>query len=146
MQKSTITLMAHLFLAPSLYAGVVSLDDGNITFIAPRDFKVIPKEMIDIKFPTKRAPRYVIGNEEAATTIAYDLKPHKILPGQIDELRDTIADMFSRIVPGLRWIENKTIDLSGRKWGYLEMTSTAIDTDIHNIMLFTGYKKPNAVV
>lgn len=43
------------------------------------------------------------------------------------------------MILGLEWKENKTITLAGRKWGYLEMTTTAVDTNIYNIMLFTGH-------
>jgi hypothetical protein len=32
------------------------------------------------------------------------------------------------------------IELSGRKWVMLEMTSEAADTEIYNIVLATGYK------
>ncbi|NIP94170.1 MAG: hypothetical protein GWO24_12230 [Akkermansiaceae bacterium] len=30
--------------------------------------------------------------------------------------------------------------LAGRKWIYFEMTSTAVDTNIHNMTLMTGFE------
>ncbi len=139
--KNTLRLTAlTLILTNSVIAETISLDGGAITFEAPDEFKPVPQEIIDIKYPSSRAPKYVIGNESAATTIAYDLKPHNIPPDQINEAREAFTQMFPRMIPGLEWKENKVITLAGRKWGYMEMTSTAIDTDIYNIMLFTGYK------
>lgn len=58
----------------------------------------------------------------------------------MEEAKATFMQMLPRMIPGLEWKEHKVITLSGRKWVYLEMTSHAIDTDIYNIMLFTGYR------
>ena len=139
--KQIITTFTILLSLASLVCGdTISLDNGHITFEAPDGFKPVPEEIIRIKYPSSRAPTFVIGNKSAATTVAYDLKPHNITQDKIDEARAAFTKLFPRMIPGLKWRENKTIELSGRKWGYLEMTSTAIDTDIYNIMLFTGYK------
>jgi len=135
-----VSLTAVLLFSAPLSAEVITLDAGAIRFEAPEGFKPVPQEIIDLKYPSSRAPKYVIGNESAATTIAYDLKPNNIPQEKIDEARGAFTEMFSRMIPGLQWKENKTITLAGQKWGYLEMTTTAVDTDIYNIMLFTGHK------
>jgi len=118
----------------------ISLDNGNITFEPPPKFLPVSKEIVKMKYPTNRAPKYVIGNEAATTTIAYDLKPHNIPQSKIAEAKAAFTLMFPRMIPGLQWKKNEIIYLSGKKWGYFEMTTNAIDTDIYNIMLFTGYK------
>jgi hypothetical protein len=128
---------------PSASSGrgkIISLDNDRITFEAPEGFKPLPEEIIKIKYPSSNAPKYVIGNESTGTTIAYDVKPNDISQVKIDELRAGFTEMFPKRIPGLKWKENKIIELSGRKWVYLELTSTAVDTDIYNIMLVTGYK------
>ncbi len=122
-------------------AEIVSLDDGAISFEAPEGFQPLAKEVLDIKYPQTGAPKYVIGNASASTTIAYDLKPNTIPQGKEDEVRQAFTQMFPKLIPGLEWKENKVITLAGRQWGYMEMTSSAVDTDIYNIMLFTGYKE-----
>jgi len=140
MKKVIATLSILLFLVPLVFGETVSLDNGHITFETPDGFETVPEEVLKLKYPSSRAPKYVIGNKSAATTIAYDLKPNDIPQDQIDEVRAAFTQLFPRMIPNLEWIENKTIELSGRKWVYFEMTSTAIDTDIYNIMLFTGHK------
>ncbi|MEM8954228.1 MAG: hypothetical protein AAGD22_08765 [Verrucomicrobiota bacterium] len=140
MKRNLLLIAALLISSLSLSGETISLADGSITFEAPDDFKAVPQEIIDLKYPSSSAPKYVIGNESAATTIAYDLKPHDIPQDKIEEAKAEFVQMFPRVIPGLEWKEKKVITLSGRKWGYLEMTSHAIDTDIYNIMLFTGYK------
>lgn len=138
--KKVITLCTILLFHTSLvYGEIISLDNGHIIFEAPDEFKPVPEEIIRIKYPSTNAPKYVIGNESAETTIAYDVKPNNIPPEKIEEFRAGFTQMFPRVVPGLQWKQNKIIELAGRKWVYFEMTSTAIDADIYNIMLFTSY-------
>ena len=126
-------------------AEVVTIPETSISFNAPADFKPLSQEIIEIKYPSSRAPRYVIGNESASTTIAYDLKPHKIPQDKLGEVQKTFTELFSRIIPGIRWKKNEIITKAETKWLYLEMTSNAIDTDIYNMMLLTGYKDQTVI-
>lgn len=126
-------------IASSGHGETISLDKDHITFEVPEGFKPLPEEIIKIKYPSSNAPKYVFGNESTGTTIAYDVKPNDISQVKIDEVRAGFTEIFPKRIPGLKWKENKIIELSGRKWVYLELTSTAQDTDIYNIMLVTGY-------
>ncbi len=117
MKKVIITFTILLSLASLVCGETISLDNGHITFEAPDGFKPVPEEIIRTKYPSSRAPKYVIGNKSAATTIAYDLKPHDIPQDKIDEVRAAFTPIFPRMIPGLKWKENKTIELSVSKWG-----------------------------
>lgn len=121
----------------------VNIADSGITFNAPDEFVPLPlpQEIIDAKWPSSRAPRWVIGNASGATTIAYDIKPNDISAVPLTRLMSHFKTTFNRIVPGIEWIKSEIIEISGAKLVYLEMTSNAIDTDIHNIMLLTSYGK-----
>ncbi len=119
----------------------ITVADSGITFDAPDEFVPLPQEIIDAKWPSSRAPRWVIGNASGATTIAYDIKPNDISAAPLSGLMNSFKTVFDRVVPGIEWIKREVIDISGKKWIYLEMTSNAIDTDIHNIMLVTSYGK-----
>lgn len=119
-------------------AGVVEVDGTGITFVAPDEFEPLSQEYIDLKWPSKNAPRFVIGNERASTTIADDVKPQDLSNADLDEVRAAFEQTFNRIIPGIQWKENSIIEHEGRSWIYLEMTSNAIDTDIYNIMMVTG--------
>ncbi len=135
------TVLAIIMLALSFasMAQEVHIADSGITFDAPDEFAPLPQEIIDFKWPNKRAPQWAIGNASGATTIAYDLKPNNISDAQLSELIKTFKLIFERTIPGIQWIKREIIELSGKKWMYLELTSSAVDTDIHNIMLATSH-------
>jgi hypothetical protein len=119
-------------------AQTIEVADTGVTFVAPDEFSQLSQEMIDIKWPNKNAPRFVVGNERGTTTIAYDVKDQDISGANLDELKNAFEQTFNRIIPGIRWVKSSIIEHEGRNWVYLEMTSNAIDTDIHNILLLGG--------
>ena len=107
-----LTITASAFVCS---AEVVTIPETSISFIAPPDFKPLSRELIEIKYPSSRAPKYVIGNESASTTIAYDIKPHKIPQDKLGEVQESFTELFSRIIPGIQWKKNEIITKSGTK-------------------------------
>jgi hypothetical protein len=80
-----------------------------------------------------------VGTDNAATTIAYDIKDSSLPAGKLDDTRKVFADTFTQTVPGIAWKENKLIQLGDREWIYFEFKSNAADTEINNIMLMTSF-------
>ncbi len=138
MKRWSVVMLA-LFVAPIATADVVEVDGTGITFEAPDEFVPLSQEYIDIKWPSRNAPRFAVGNERATTTIAFDIKPRDIANADMTELLAAFEQVFDRVIPGIRWIAKDIIERDGQQWLYLEMTSNAIDTDIHNIMLITAF-------
>ena len=120
------------------WADPVRVGDSAASFEPPTGFRPLSQEVIDQKWASKRGPRFVVGNERATTTVAYDLKPNRIPQDRLHELQPVFEQVMERSVPGIRWVRKETIELAGQRWLFLELTSNAVDTDIHNIMLITG--------
>jgi hypothetical protein len=139
--KATITIFITLTAFSIAIAEPIKVGDTEVTFEPPKGFKAVPQKIIDVKWPTNRAPKFVVGNESASTTVAYDLKPHVIPQNQLGEVQKQFTQLFGRMIPGLKWKKNEIVEHSGRKWLFMEMTSSALDTDIYNIMMITGYEK-----
>ena len=123
------------------HAKDISISDSGISFVVPDEFQFLSQELIDVKWQNRNAPKWVIGNLSGSTTIAFDLKPNDISSASLPDLMSYFKTTFDRIIPGIQWIKLEIIRLSGKRWVYLEMTSNAIDTDIHNIMLITSHGK-----
>lgn len=122
------------------HADQIEVNSTGITFDGPADFIELSDEMISRKWPTNQAPQWAVGTENGTTTIAYDLKPHDISNAPFDQLLGQFEDLFDRMIPGIEWIESEVITIEGKEWIFMEMTSNAVDTDIHNIMLATSYE------
>lgn len=134
------TLSAFLLATVVVPADLVRIDRGKITFEVPAGFNQLPQDVVDRKWPAKQAPRFVVGTEGGTTTIDYDLKPYQLPADKLPEVRKSFTKQFERVVPGIVWKRNEIVQLAGRKWICFEMTSTAVDTDIHNMTLMTGFE------
>ncbi len=138
--KIPLLIAAFIAMLPNLSADPIKVVDTEVTFEAPEGFKPLSKEIIATKWPTNRAPAFAVGTPSGATTVAYDLKPNGIPQEALPEVQKSFTELFERMIPGIAWKKNEIIEHSGQKWLLMEMTSNAVDTDIHNIMLMTGYK------
>ncbi|MBX3420052.1 MAG: hypothetical protein KF752_00710 [Pirellulaceae bacterium] len=127
-------------MSPTIARGeTFGIPELGVRFYAPKSYTPLTKEEIEFKFPSNRAPSYVIGNASRSTTIAFDVKNNP-LHDDLDRGLNEFKTLFDRIVPGIEWKGRKIIELQGQKWIYLEMVSRAADTNIHNIMLTTHYR------
>lgn len=129
-----ILALAFLFPFCSL-AEEINIPGTSIYFDAPDGFGALSKEMVDVKFPSRNGPRFVIGNERGTTTIAFDVKNISITEDALESQIEGIGEAIGRGVPGHISIAREIRSIGGRKWAYFEMASTAVDADIHNIVL-----------
>lgn len=119
-----------------LFAETITVEGTSVTFESPAEFAPLSKEIMAYKWPSNRAPKYAVGNQTASTTIAYDYKTD-VTGATLSDIQAQLTYTFDRMIPGIQWIENKIVTLDGEEWIMLEMTSNAIDTDIHNLLLVT---------
>ena len=141
MMRKLIWLIAVLCLSAQPVAANerVTLGDGRVSFIPPAGFKQLTKEEIAQKYFRGNPPQYVFADETLTTTVAITFSNAKVSPEQLSEYKEAMEAMLPRLIPGLRWLTREIIELSGRKWFHLEMTSNAIDTDIHNHLYSTSF-------
>lgn len=137
--------MKSLFIALALglsvfhaTAATFSLPDAGVSFEAPEGYTELTQSEIASKYTSNRAPAFVVGDARRTTNIAFDLKQSTLPADKLGEVKTFFEAMFDRVIPGIDWKQKKLIDMQGQQWIYLEMSSRAIDTDIHNIMLITS--------
>ncbi len=140
MLQLAVLLVSLLFLAAfPAQAKTITVEFGRIAFDVPDGFEPLTGRISESEAPSSRHPRYAVGTNNAASTIAYDIKDSSLPADQLDDVRKAFAQTFTQTVPGIEWKENKLIELGGKEWFYFEFKSHAIDTDINNIMLTTSF-------
>lgn len=141
-----LTFITTFFvLSTVLFADQTSMENGAIKFNVPSGFTTLKADEIKIKFPSVNAPRFVVGNENRTVTVAYDIKDtgmpsEKHVDAELPNAQMRFKQVYDRLIPGIKWINNDIIDIKGKKWILFEITSNAIDTDIHNIILMTFFR------
>lgn len=114
-----------------------SLLDGKVEIKIPKDFEIMSEEFLKIKYPNQRSPKLVYTNENGDINVAVNLTENKAVEEQITEYQDVFVKTFKNLYPSADWIDNGIKDINGKKIGYLEIITPAIDTDIYNLMFFT---------
>ena len=133
-------LAVTVAVAAAVVADTVSIPGTGVSFEPPAGFTVLSAKEIQAKYPSSRAPSFVVGNERRSTTIGCDLKGDELSFDQLPEAKAAFEPLLERMVPGIEWVRKELVTLQGQQWIYLEMTSRAVDTDIHNIMLITSLR------
>jgi hypothetical protein len=138
--KRLIAFCALLFAAGAALATPIKVANSGVTFEPPSQFKALSSDVMATKWPTNRAPAYAVGNDTASTTVAYDFKGGNLPQDKLSEVQAVFKQAFERMVPGLKWIRNEIVEHERQKWILMEMTSSAIDQDIHNVIFVTGHE------
>jgi hypothetical protein len=121
--------------APFALADSESVPGTDISFMPPDGFTPLTQEELDLKFPTKNGPKFAYGNERRSTTVAYDVRAVAVTADALRDGLESIGESMARVIPGAVWVDKKMMKLAGLDWAYYELTSNALDTDIHNIIL-----------
>lgn len=118
-----------------------SLVQGRIKFSIPSAYHAMSQSEIARKFPTARPPKYAWANDKRATvTIAVTQAAAKLPPSRLGEFKTFMEKMLSQSQRGIKWIKREIVVINGTRWVHFEFTSQAIDTRIHNDMLFTSFR------
>jgi hypothetical protein len=121
-------------------AATITIPGSSVSFEAPDEFTPLTQEEIDKKWLRARPPSFAIGNARRTTTIAYDVRNQSVPEDQLEAGLAVFERLFDRIIAGIVWKKKEIAEIGGRRWIFLELTSNAIDTDIHNILLCTPYE------
>jgi hypothetical protein len=117
----------------------VSLAEGRLSFEVPDGFRPLTAEEIALKYPNGNPPGYAYANERADVSIAVQFSAAGVAPSELPRLQASMEQTLPRVIPGLQWLTREIVEIDGRGWVHLELTSFAVDTDIHNHMYLTSF-------
>lgn len=121
-------------------AAPIVIPGTEVTFEPPAGFTKLTADELSFKFPRGGGPDFAVGNDTRATTIACDVRAVALPPDQLQDAMNEMMPAMEKSVPGLQWKQHGIINMHGHPWIYLEMTSQAVDTGIHNVMLLTSLR------
>ncbi|MCB2408740.1 hypothetical protein [Hymenobacter lucidus] len=137
-----ITLLTLIYvLASATYKGIEleskSFINKKVELKIPKGFEVMKEEMMKMKYPSERRPTLVYTNETGGINVALNLTKNKASQDLISPHKDNFVKVFKNIYPSAEWKSSGIKSINGRKVGYLELVTPAIDTKIYNLMFFT---------
>jgi hypothetical protein len=122
---ATIELETKLFL------------NNKVELKIPKGFGIMDEEMLKLKYPSQRRPTLVYTNESGGINVAFNLTQSKANQTVIAAYKDNFVQTFKTSYPTAVWLDSGVIVIKGKKVGYLELITPAIDTEIYNLLFFT---------
>ena len=114
-----------------------SLLNGKIELKMPKDFKVMSEEMMKLKYPSERRPTLVYTNTSGGINVALNLTNNKANQNLMLPYKENFVNTFKKLYPSADWKNSGVKEINGRKVGFLELITPAVDTKIYNLMFFT---------
>lgn len=111
--------------------------DEKVEILLPTDFELMPENLLKIKYPSERRPTLVYSDETGGINLAFNHTASKLTQPEIEAARKEFVGMFKGIYPSAEWKDTGVKEINGRKVGFLELITPAIDTEIYNLMFFT---------
>jgi hypothetical protein len=122
---------------PNIELETKTLLNGKINLKIPKNFDIMSEEMLKLKYPSERRPTLVYTNESGEINVALNLTQNKANQNIIAAYKDNFVQSFKNSYPTATWKDKNIKEINGRKVGYLELITPAIDTEIYNLMFFT---------
>ena len=112
--------------------------NGKVSIIAPKDFGPMPKDILEMKYPSSRRPTDVLSDRTGGVTLAFNHTNNPMQLSQVKEAQVAISQMFHNMYPSAKWIRDEVIEQNGTVFMVMELITPAVDTQIHNIMYGTS--------
>ncbi|MDO7846058.1 hypothetical protein Q5H92_06810 [Hymenobacter sp. M29] len=111
---------------------------GNkIELKIPKGFDIMSEEMAKAKYPTERRPTLIYTNESGGINVALNLTSNKATQAQMPAYKDNFVKTFKNLYPSAEWKQTGIKEVNGRKVGFVELVTPAIDTKVYNLIFFT---------
>lgn len=111
--------------------------NGRIIVSLPVGFRLMEKQVADLKYPTvENRFNEIYTDKYAEINVAFNHTFNKTASGDLPKIMESIVNEFQQI-PEINLIEHKVEKVNGNTFFLIEFTSEAIDARIYNIMIGT---------
>ncbi len=111
--------------------------DDKVEILLPKDFGLMPEDMLNLKYPSANRPTLVYSDEDGTVNIAFNHTSSIASQKEIDDYEKYLVSTFNKSFPTASWEGHGVKEINGRKVGYIEVTTPAIDTQVYNLLFFT---------
>jgi len=114
-----------------------SIFNDKVEILLPKEFEIMSEEMMAVKYPNGRRPTLVYTDKTGGINVAFNHTANKITSDQFESYKESLVSMFKNLYPSAEWKGTGIKEINGRKVGYIELITPAVDTKIYNLMFFT---------
>lgn len=114
--------------------------DDKLSLLVPEKFEPMSKAMLEAKYPSANRPTLVLTNRAGTVNLAINHTKNAARPDQLEGLLEAMEVVMRKTHRDAKWHDSSIVEINGRRWFRLDLTTSAIDTRIRNVMLGTVYE------
>lgn len=108
--------------------------NGKVSLSLPENFWLMPKHLLQAKYPAASRPTEVYSNKSGTVSTAVNQTNNAIKLDQLPQLLPVFNKQFSNLYPTIKWSKKEVVKINDRDFIVLEFETPAIDTPIYNLM------------
>lgn len=116
----------------------VTVLNGTVSLLIPDGFQVMDEQTLMAKYPAANRPSLAYTSETGAVNIALNHTPTPLRASQLRSLHGQMDTAIRQQFPDAKWYFSGFTHINGREWMQLDFQSTAVDTNVRNIMVATA--------
>ncbi|KNY27950.1 hypothetical protein [Pseudobacteroides cellulosolvens] len=114
--------------------------DDNVKLLMPKDFKEMPQQQRQIKYPSSQRPEIIQTDETGSINIMLNRIDSSLNEDQVKELTDGMKAILKKVNPANIFFTDGVEKVDEKNVGYFEFKSPAMDGFIYNLMFFFEFE------
>lgn len=113
-----------------------SLFNGRIKMVLPKSFELMDSETASIKYPFEKRPNPIFTDDTITKNILFNYIDSELNEDEMAEFTDSMKVALEKMQPGAIWFEDGVEKIDGKKIGYFQLVTQALDANVFNFMFF----------
>ena len=107
--------------------------DRKFSVIMPEKFKLMSKDVAEIKYPSADRPEFIYTNEETTVNFTFSHREDEASNEEIPEVKDILQPLVMRLYPASSVIKSETLEAGGKNISYYDFIAPALDMNIYTL-------------
>jgi len=114
-----------------------TLLDNKIEILVPKGWKPMSEDLIKIKYPGAKPPKYVLSDVSGGISLAFNPTESRATQEQIETYKGFLKTSLESAFEDEEWIDEGIKEINGRKVGFFKLITNTASGKIYNQMFFT---------
>lgn len=125
------------FELPNIELDEKMLFNNKVKVLIPNKFSIMDDDIAVLKYPSPNRPQIIFTDDSATVNCAFNLTIEKASQRLIPKYESKFVLDYMKMPTSLKLISSGVEEINGRKVGYLEILTRAVDTNVYNLIFFT---------
>ncbi len=110
--------------------------DGKLKMCLPKNFELMPEELVSIKYPDEDGPEYIYSDESSTVNITFSLEEGEVDASEVEEIRDITIKEIKRLYPANPIEDKALLQTEVGPIGTFSFQVPLVDDESYNLMFF----------